>query len=84
MGIQTAPQANQTPRNNQERKPADGWLNLTITDKSGKEHTIKATIPLDAENVVHKALISKGTKGETVNIVGSINVVDHNPDPIEL
>ena len=64
-----------------ERKEADGFLNLSITDKDGNVHKVTAVIPLYTDNRVHAALLRKG--GEfTLN--GSVHVVDKNPAEIEL
>ena len=64
-----------------ERKEADGYLNLTVTDLVGTTHKITASIPLYQDNRVHAALLRKG--GEfTLN--GSVHVVDKNPADIEL
>ena len=65
----------------QERKEADGFLNLTITDKAGNVHKVTAVIPLYEDNRVHKALLKKG--GE-FTLTGSVHVVDKNPADIEL
>ena len=64
-----------------ERKEADGFLNLTITDKAGNVHKVTAVIPLYLENRVHAALLYKG--GE-FTLTGSVHVVDKNPADIEL
>ena len=64
-----------------ERKEADGFLNLTITDREGNVHKITAVIPLYEDNRVHKALLKKG--GE-FTLTGSVHVVDKNPSEIEL
>ena len=64
-----------------ERKEADGFLNLTITDKAGNVHKVTAVIPLYEDNRVHKALLKKG--GE-FTLTGSVHVVDKNPPEIEL
>ena len=64
-----------------ERKEADGFLNLSITDKAGNVHKVTAVIPLYLDNRVHAALLRKG--GEfTLN--GAVHVVDKNPADIEL
>ena len=65
----------------QDRKEADGFLNLTITDKAGNVHKVTAVIPLYEDNRVHKALLKKG--GE-FTLTGSVHVVDKNPADIEL
>ena len=64
-----------------ERKEADGFLNLSITDKAGNVHKVTAIVPLYLENRVHKALMNKG--GE-FTLTGSVHVVDKNPADIEL
>ena len=64
-----------------ERKEADGFLNLSITDKAGNVHKVTAIIPLYTDNRVHAALLRKG--GE-FNLTGSVHVVDKNPADIEL
>ena len=64
-----------------ERKEADGFLNLSITDKAGNVHKVTAVIPLYEDNRVHKALLKKG--GE-FTLTGSVHVVDKNPAEIEL
>ena len=65
----------------QDRKEADGFLNLSVTDKAGNVHKITAVIPLYEDNRVHKALLKKG--GE-FTLTGSVHVVDKNPADIEL
>ena len=65
----------------QDRKEADGFLNLSITDKAGNVHKVTAVIPLYEDNRVHKALLKKG--GE-FTLTGSVHVVDKNPADIEL
>lgn len=65
----------------QDRKEADGFLNLSITDKAGNVHKVTAVIPLYTDNRVHAALLRKG--GE-FNLTGSVHVVDKNPADIEL
>ena len=64
-----------------ERKEADGFLNLTITDKAGNVHKVTAVIPLYTDNRVHAALLRKG--GE-FTLTGAVHVVDKNPADIEL
>ena len=64
-----------------ERKEADGFLNLSITDKAGNVHKVTAVIPLYEDNRVHKALLKKG--GE-FTLTGSVHIVDKNPAEIEL
>ena len=65
----------------QDRKEADGFLNLSVTDKAGNVHKITAVIPLYLENRVHAAMLRKG--GE-FTLTGSVHVVDKNPADIEL
>ena len=65
----------------QDRKEADGFLNLSVTDKAGNVHKITAVIPLYLENRVHAAMLRKG--GEFV-LTGSVHIVDKNPADIEL
>ena len=64
-----------------ERKEADGFLNLSITDKAGNVHKVTAVIPLYEDNRVHKALLKKG--GE-FTLTGAVHIVDKNPSEIEL
>ena len=64
-----------------ERKEADGFLNLSITDKAGNVHKITAIVPLYLDNRVHAALLRKG--GE-FTLTGAVHVVDKNPADIEL
>ena len=65
----------------EERKEADGFLNLHIVDREGNVHKIQAIIPLYEDNRVHKALLKKG--GE-FTLTGSVHIVDKNPADIEL
>ena len=65
----------------QDRKEADGFLNLSVTDKAGNVHKITAVIPLYLENRVHAAMLRKG--GEFV-LTGSVHIVDKNPAEIQL
>lgn len=80
---QTTGQAGQ---NGRPRKEADGFLNLKIRDKNGVMHSIQATVPLYKDNRVHRALMTKGTSGDDVEleIVGVVNVVDKDAPEIEL
>ena len=64
-----------------DRKEADGFLNLSITDKAGNVHKVTAVIPMYLENRVHAAMLCKG--GE-FTLTGSVHVVDKNPADIEL
>ena len=64
-----------------ERKEADGFLNLSVTDKAGNVHKITAVIPLYGDNRVHAAMLRKG--GEFV-LTGSVHIVDKNPAEIQL
>lgn len=68
------------------RKEADGFLNLKIRDKNGVMHSIQATVPLYKDNRVHRALMTKGTSGDDVEleIIGVVNVVDKDAPEIEL
>ena len=65
----------------QDRKEADGFLNLSVTDKAGNVHKITAVIPLYLDNRVHAALLRKG--GE-FTLTGSVHIVDKNPAEIQL
>lgn len=77
-------QANGRRRGNQEQEEALGFLNLVITDKHGKEHSIRATIPLLESNRVHAAMINaaRNNPGQEFNIVGKVNLVSN--EEIEL
>lgn len=70
-------------KNETERKEADGFLNLYITDKQGNVHKVQAIVPLYEGNRVHRALLGKGA-GAEVTLTGIVNVVDKNPEEIEL
>ena len=65
----------------QDRKEADGFLNLSVVDKNGVTHKVTAVIPLYLENRVHAAMLRKG--GEFV-LTGSVHIVDKNPAEIQL
>ena len=65
----------------QDRKEADGFLNLSVVDKNGVTHKVTAVIPLYLDNRVHAALLRKG--GE-FTLTGAVHVVDKNPADIEL
>ena len=65
----------------QDRKEADGFLNLSVVDKNGVTHKVTAVIPLYLENRVHAAMLRKG--GEFV-LTGAVHIVDKNPSEIEL
>ena len=65
----------------QDRKEADGFLNLSVVDKNGVTHKVTAVIPLYLENRVHAAMLRKG--GE-FTLTGSVHIVDKNPAEIQL
>lgn len=86
MAIQTENVATNTNTANvaagRNRKEADGFLNLIIVDKHGNEHKIKAVVALDKENRVHRALMANAEND--LNLIGRVNLVDHNQEEIEL
>ena len=73
--------------NGKELKQADGWLNIKLLDKHGKEHAIDARIPLylDSNNKAVKALLKYGQSEDFVaKITGTVFMVDTNPEELEL
>ena len=63
-----------------DRPQADGFLNLSITDKHGNVHIVKAVVPLYLTDTVHAAIMGKSE----VMVKGSVHIVDKNPKAVEL
>ena len=65
----------------EDRKPADGFLNISVTAADGTVHRIKATIPLFEDDRVHRALMRKGE----VTLTGSVHLIaPESEDELEL
>lgn len=62
-------------------KPAQGFLNISVTAADGTVHRIKATIPLFEDDKVHRALMRKGE----VTLTGSVHLIaPESEDELEL
>lgn len=56
----TRPAGSPSMNQRAELKPAEGWANISLVDALGKEHRIKAGIPLyKDQDRVHKALLER-------------------------
>ena len=67
--------------NKADLKPAQGFLNISVTAADGTVHRIKATIPLFEDDRVHRALMRKGE----VTLTGSVHIIaPESEDELEL
>lgn len=71
--------------NGKDKKKADGYLNLKLTDKNGNVHSIQAYIPLNSEDAVHRALLNNCEDGaREFTITGYVNKAKDQSIEIEL
>ena len=70
-------QNNTTAQSGNQRKSADGFLNIQVVGADGQTYPVKCTIPLGNDNAVHRGLLeaAKADGNKQFSIVGTVKVM---------